>query len=93
MSRLRLIPIILLLWLVSTFAWRLIKPADPAVRSQLVERTLPPFTLAPIVAGKPGFTSTDLATGKPRLLNIFASWCLPCIGEAPVLEKLRQRGV
>ena len=42
MSRgLRLIPIILLLWLVSTFAWRLIKPADPAVRSQLVERTLP----------------------------------------------------
>ena len=39
MSRgLRLIPIILLLWLVVGFAWRLVKPADPAVHSQMVER-------------------------------------------------------
>ena len=94
MSRgLRLIPIILLLWLVSTFTWRLIKPADPAVRSQLVERTLPDFALAPMVPGKPGLKATELATGKPRLLNIFASWCVPCIGEAPVLEELKKLGV
>lgn len=94
MSRgLRLIPIILLLWLVSTFAWRLIKPADPAVRSQLVERSLPAFELAAAVPGKSGFTSKDLATGQPRLLNIFASWCVPCIGEAPVLAELHRRGV
>ncbi|NWM30154.1 redoxin domain-containing protein, partial [Escherichia coli] len=34
-----------------------------------------------------------LATGKPRLLNVFASWCIPCIAEAPQLLKLRQAGV
>jgi cytochrome c biogenesis protein CcmG, thiol:disulfide interchange protein DsbE len=90
---LRLIPIILLLWLVSTFAWRLIKPADPAVHSQMVERPLPAFDLPPAVPAKPGLKSTDLATGQPRLLNIFASWCVPCIGEAPVLAELRRRGV
>jgi len=94
MSRgLRLIPIILLLWLVFGFAWRLVRPADPAVHSQMVERSLPAFDLAPAAAGKAGLRSTDLAGGKPRLLNIFASWCVPCVGEAPVLNELKRRGV
>lgn len=91
--RLRLIPIILLLWLVIGFAWRLVRPSDPAIPSQMVERAVPAFELAPAVAGKPGLRSSDLASGKPRLLNIFASWCVPCVGEAPILNRLRQRGV
>lgn len=94
MSRgLRLMPMLLLAGLLVGFAWRLVKPADPAVHSQMVTRTLPPFELAAAVPGKPGLSSSSLATGKPRLLNIFASWCLPCIGEAPVLEELSRRGV
>lgn len=94
MSRgLRLIPIVLLLWLVAGFAWRLIKPEDPAVPSQMVERSLPNFELAAAVPGKSGFRSSDLAVGKPHLLNIFASWCVPCAGEAPVLSELKRRGV
>lgn len=94
MSRgLRLIPIILLLWLVAGFAWRLIRPANPAVPSQMVERSLPDFKLAAAVPGKNGFTSSDLAVGRPRLLNVFASWCVPCAAEAPVLNDLKHRGV
>jgi cytochrome c biogenesis protein CcmG, thiol:disulfide interchange protein DsbE len=94
MSRgLRLIPIVLLVWLVIGLAWRLVKPADTAIPSQLVERTAPRFQLPAAVGNKPGLTSADLATGQPRLLNIFASWCVPCIGEAPVLRELQRRGV
>ena len=94
MSRgLRLIPLILLLWLIAGFAWRLVKPADPAVHSQMVERSLPAFNLAAAAPGKAGLSSSTLASGKPRLLNIFASWCVPCVGEAPVLNELKQRGV
>ena len=94
MSRgLRLIPIILLVWLLIGLAWRLVKPADTAIPSQLVTRELPAFALAPAVAGKPGLASTDLRGGEPRLLNIFASWCVPCVGEAPILNELRRRGV
>jgi cytochrome c biogenesis protein CcmG/thiol:disulfide interchange protein DsbE len=43
----------------------------------------------------PGQTPTRTAnfrTGKPRLLNIFASWCVPCAGEAPVLMQLKAAG-
>jgi len=31
--------------------------------------------------------------GKPRLLNVFASWCTPCQIEHPVLMDLRAQGV
>ena len=94
MSRgLRLIPIVLLVWLVIGLAWRLVRPADTAIPSQMIERAVPQFALAPAIPTKPGLSSADLATGQPRLLNIFASWCVPCIGEAPVLAELKRRGV
>jgi cytochrome c biogenesis protein CcmG, thiol:disulfide interchange protein DsbE len=90
---LRLLPIILAVWILGTFAWRLIQPSDPTIRSQLVNRELPRFELPSPAAGKPGLRSADLATGEPRLLNLFASWCVPCIAEAPVLEELKRKGV
>jgi cytochrome c biogenesis protein CcmG/thiol:disulfide interchange protein DsbE len=94
MSRgLRLIPIILLLFLLSGLAWRLIKPADTAIPSQMVERQLPQFELPPAMPAKPGLSAADLATGEPRLLNIFASWCVPCASEGKVLQELQRRGV
>jgi cytochrome c biogenesis protein CcmG/thiol:disulfide interchange protein DsbE len=94
MSRgLRLIPIILLLFVLSGLAWRLIKPADTAVPSQMVERPVPQFMLAAALADKPGLAAADLATGQPHLLNIFASWCVPCASEGKVLQELRRHGV
>jgi cytochrome c biogenesis protein CcmG/thiol:disulfide interchange protein DsbE len=94
MSRgLRLLPLVLLVWLVIGLAWRLVKPADTAIPSQMVERPVPRFQLPAAIAGKPGLASTDLASGRPRLLNIFASWCVPCIGEATTLRQLQRRGV
>lgn len=65
------------------------KPADRTVRSALVGKPLPPFALPPVVPGKPGATSA----GKPRLVNIFASWCVPCAAEAPQLMRLKRLGV
>jgi len=94
MSRgLRLIPIILLLWLVVGLAWRLVRPADTAIPSQMVERPVPSFALAPGVDGKTGLAAADLAAGQPRLLNVFASWCVPCVTEVKVLGELKRRGV
>lgn len=88
----RIAPIILLVFVVVSFAWRIVKPEDPAIRSQLISRPVPAFALAPAVPGKAGLTSADLADGRPRLLNVFASWCVPCATEARVLGELRARG-
>jgi len=70
----------------------LIKPGDRTVRSAMVGRPLPALDLPPLVPDKPGVASADFGRGEPRLLNIFASWCVPCIAEAPQLMKLRQAG-
>jgi cytochrome c biogenesis protein CcmG/thiol:disulfide interchange protein DsbE len=62
---------------------------DPrGVPSMLIGKPVPPFSLP----GDPGFASTDLR-GQPILVNFFASWCQPCIEEAPVLMQLKRAGV
>ncbi len=92
-SRARFIPLIVFALLVGAVAWRLAVPRDDRVPSKLEGQKLPAFTLPPAIAGKPGLASSDLASGAPRLVNIFASWCVPCVAEAPVLLDLARRGV
>ena len=94
MSRwLRLTPVIVLAIIIAALVWRLANPENPTIRSRLAGKPVPAFTLPPAVPGKPGLASADLATGQPRLLNVFASWCVPCIAEAGVLDQLSRRGV
>ena len=86
-------PILAFIGLAALLASGLFKPADRTVRSAMIGQPLPAFTLAAIVPGQPGLASTDFGNGEPRLLNVFASWCAPCIAEAPVLIRLKQAGV
>jgi cytochrome c biogenesis protein CcmG/thiol:disulfide interchange protein DsbE len=92
-SRARFLPLIVFAMLVVAVAWRLATPKDDRVASKLEGQKLPVFALPPALPGKPGLASADLARGTPRLVNIFASWCVPCIAEAPVLLDLKRRGV
>jgi cytochrome c biogenesis protein CcmG/thiol:disulfide interchange protein DsbE len=59
----------------------------------MVGKLVPSFALEPAVNGKPGLRSSDLADGRPKIVHFFATWCVPCIAEAPVLEELKRRGV
>ena len=74
------------------FAYQLSRPKDDLVESAMVGKPIPPFDLPPIVPDRPGLASTDLADGQPKLLNVFASWCVPCIAEAPNLAQLEASG-
>jgi cytochrome c biogenesis protein CcmG, thiol:disulfide interchange protein DsbE len=90
---LRFLPLLVLLAFIGAVAWRLNRPAEEKIPSQLVGRPVPTFVLAPAIAGRPGLASTDLAKGQPHLVNVFASWCVPCIAEAPLLTDLKRQGV
>ncbi|OYX96673.1 MAG: alkyl hydroperoxide reductase, partial [Novosphingobium sp. 35-62-5] len=73
--------------------WGLYRPADREVASAFIGKPLPQFNLPAATKERPGLTTAAMTTGKPRLLNVFASWCVPCAVEAPQLEALRQQGV
>lgn len=67
---------------------------DPhALPSPLVGKRPPAFNL-PGAGGMQGFANTDLlAPARPMLVNWFASWCIPCLQEAPMLMKLAKSGL
>jgi cytochrome c biogenesis protein CcmG/thiol:disulfide interchange protein DsbE len=71
----------------------LFRPADREVASAFIGKPLPQFDLRPAVPERPGLRTADMASGKPRLLNVFASWCIPCAAEAPQLAALAQQGI
>lgn len=71
----------------------LFAPADREVASTMIGKPLPQFDLRPAVPERPGVSRAQLADGKPRLLNVFASWCIPCVAEAPQLDALARQGV
>lgn len=70
----------------------LIRPTDAKNPSKMVGKPLPAFALPAASSSRPALTSKDFA-GKPRLLNVFASWCIPCIAEAPVLGAMARQSV
>jgi cytochrome c biogenesis protein CcmG, thiol:disulfide interchange protein DsbE len=87
------LPLVLFTGFFALFASGLLKPDDRVITSKLVGKALPEFTLPAAASDRPALSSAELATGKPRLLNIFASWCVPCAAEAPQLLALKQAGV
>jgi cytochrome c biogenesis protein CcmG, thiol:disulfide interchange protein DsbE len=68
-------------------------PRQEAVPSNMIGQPLPDFALQPAIPGKPGLSSAELRMGRAHLINIFASWCLPCRTEAAQLAELARRGI
>ena len=62
---------------------------DPRIiPSALIDKPVPTFDLPPIEGGPGnGFSSTDLS-GRVSAVNVFASWCLPCLVEHPLVTWL-----
>jgi cytochrome c biogenesis protein CcmG/thiol:disulfide interchange protein DsbE len=87
------LPLALFVAFVLLVAIGLLRPADRNVASTLIDRPLPQFALPAPLVGTPGLKSADFAHGGPKLLNIFASWCVPCRVESPQLAQLAAAGV
>ncbi len=87
------IPLAVLCLLGGLWLYQLTQPKQEFVQSQMVGSKLPAFDLPTATEGVPPLSSADFADGKPRLLNVFGSWCIPCRAEAEYLEALKERGV
>ena len=66
---------------------------DPQVQpNALIGKPLPTKAWPPLEGGAP-MQTTPLLNGKPGLVNVWFSYCAPCILEAPQLMQLKQAGV
>lgn len=86
-------PLAILVALVAVFALNMNR--DPSlVRSVLLDKPAPDITLAAVPGlGVEGLDNAMLQ-GQVTLVNIFASWCVPCRAEHPfLLEIARSAGV
>ena len=96
MRLLVLVPLALFAGLAALFMVRLLGPGDHSVLpSVLIGHPAPPTSLPPVAGlvrdGQPvpGLTTADFA-GNVTVLNVWASWCIPCRDEAPLLMKLAE---
>ena len=65
---------------------------DPRkIPSALIDQSVPNFVLPPLKLGKPGLATKDLK-GKVAIVNVFASWCIPCRAEHPLWMELAELG-
>ena len=66
---------------------------DPSlVPSPLIGKHAPSFDLPPLPGHKYGLSSADLI-GQVSLVNVFASWCVSCRDEQPLLVALKQQQI
>lgn len=60
------------------------------IPSALIGKPVPEFSLGPVQGRDLGLSTADLKTGQPSLVNVFASWCVPCRVEHPLLIALQR---
>lgn len=84
-----ILPLLALAALIAVFALNIDR--DPSlVQSVLIGKPAPQFDLKPVEGlAVPGFSTASLK-GEVTVVNVFASWCIPCRDEHPVLEALKQ---
>ena len=65
---------------------------DPSLLpSTLIGKPVPAFSLPPVKGRTLGLSTTDLK-GQVSLVNVFASWCVACREEHPLLIRMREQG-
>jgi cytochrome c biogenesis protein CcmG/thiol:disulfide interchange protein DsbE len=82
-----IIPALLLVGTVAMFAVLLSTPRDVSeVPSPFIENPAPAFRLPALIGG--GDVSDADFKSHVTVFNVFASWCLPCKAEHPVLMRI-----
>jgi cytochrome c biogenesis protein CcmG/thiol:disulfide interchange protein DsbE len=82
------LPVLAFLGLVVYFATPLLRGTDPSfIASPMIDVPIPNFTLPPLPGHDHGLDTADLK-GQAQIVNVFASYCIPCRAEAPLLMAL-----
>ncbi|HVV69280.1 MAG TPA: DsbE family thiol:disulfide interchange protein [Gammaproteobacteria bacterium] len=83
---------LLLFIVLMTFLWRGLKRDPHELPSALIGKPVPEFNYASLLR-KEGSLSNKMFLGHVSLLNVWATWCITCHAEHPVLMDIAHSGV
>lgn len=63
------------------------------IPSAKIGKPVPEFVAPALYEGEADFSADTLKGGGFQLVNVFASWCVPCREEHPILMALKARGI
>ncbi len=86
---LSLLPLFAFAALAGLLLFRLFAGDASRIPSALIGKPAPSFNL-PTLGGGPPLKDADLRAGHVTIVNVFASWCLPCHEEHALLMQLAQ---
>ncbi len=92
LSPLMLIPPAVFAGLAVVFWLGMNRQNPDALPSAIIGKEAPPVQLTQLGDGAP-FVDATLRDGKVKLVNYWASWCVPCRVEAPMLGKMAAEGI
>ena len=81
------IPLVLFAALAGVFLMNIDKDSS-VVPSVLIDKPAPEFSLPPLPGREAGLSRADVTKGEVSVLNVFASWCIPCRAEHPLIKRL-----
>ena len=82
------LPLIVFLGIVIIFASRMGKDSN-ALPSPFIDKKLP-YISGEKLGNYPTFTHQEIGRGRVIVLNVFASWCVPCLQEHPQIKTLSE---
>ena len=85
-----IIPLVLVLALGGVFALNIGRESS-VIPSALIGKPVPDFNLPPLPGRETGLSGGDFTGSGVSVLNVFASWCVPCRAEHPVIAQLAEQ--
>ncbi len=88
------LPVVIFALLLGVLAWFNFHKKEQYEPRAMVGKPVPEVVLADLDDGG-NYSLKSLVAGstKPVLVNVFASWCVPCLSENPQLMALKAKGV
>lgn len=93
-----IVPLVIFAGFAGATAWYIFEIGRDSQRAPNIigageqNKPVPVFELPPLLDDLPGYATGDFG-GEVVMVNVFASWCIPCRAEHPLITRIGEEGI